>query len=403
MSRAELRAALRDSCAPARRTAARSTPRRSPSSSRTASTSPPTTWPRRSTSFPARSPTRAVTGPAPVGRGPGPDPRAPGCPAPRRRACAYLPRIAAAHLTIPQLFEAAVADVPGKPWLFFEDESYTYAEARERIAAAAAGLAERGVAQGDLVLATARNDPRYVFLWLAAAYLGAIHVAVDPRQTSTELEGLLGQVQPQAARDGRGAAGAVRSAGRAGRARPGRAGRRGGADPHLGHHRPLEARDPDPARVRDGGRGLSVVARADRGGPSDDLAAALPRERARLLRARLGGRAREPRAAAALLGERLPRLGPPLRRHRVQRDRRDGRDPDAPAGAAGRRRQPAAARLHRPGAAEGAPPGDRAALRARADLGLRDVGDHLRNGLDGAARAPTARSAGPASTPRSAR
>ena len=45
------------------------------------------------------------------------------------------------------------------------------------------------------MVATARNDPRYVFLWLAAAYLGAIHVAVDPRQTATELDGLLGQVQ----------------------------------------------------------------------------------------------------------------------------------------------------------------------------------------------------------------
>jgi acyl-CoA synthetase (AMP-forming)/AMP-acid ligase II len=123
--------------------------------------------------------------------GPGPVPRS-GC-APD----AYRPRIADAQLTIPELFEAAVAEVPDKPWLFFEDESYTYAEARERIAAAATGLAEGGVASGDPVLSTARNDPRYVFLWLAAAYLGAIYVAVDPRQTPTELEGLVGQVQPK--------------------------------------------------------------------------------------------------------------------------------------------------------------------------------------------------------------
>jgi crotonobetaine/carnitine-CoA ligase len=47
------------------------------------------------------------------------------------------------------------------------------------------------------VLATARNDPRYIFLWLAAAYLGAIYVGVDPRQTDTELEGLVGQVGPE--------------------------------------------------------------------------------------------------------------------------------------------------------------------------------------------------------------
>jgi crotonobetaine/carnitine-CoA ligase len=46
------------------------------------------------------------------------------------------------------------------------------------------------------VLATARNDPRYVFLWLASAYLGAIYVGVDPRQTETELSGLTRQVEP---------------------------------------------------------------------------------------------------------------------------------------------------------------------------------------------------------------
>jgi crotonobetaine/carnitine-CoA ligase len=47
------------------------------------------------------------------------------------------------------------------------------------------------------VLATARNDPRYVFLWLAAAYTGAIYAGVDPRQSDTELRGLAGQVEPK--------------------------------------------------------------------------------------------------------------------------------------------------------------------------------------------------------------
>ena len=61
----------------------------------------------------------------------------------------------------------------------------------------AAGLRQHGVAKGDPVLATARNDPRYVFLWLAAAYLGAIYAAVDPRQTENELRGLIGQVGPK--------------------------------------------------------------------------------------------------------------------------------------------------------------------------------------------------------------
>jgi carnitine-CoA ligase len=89
-----------------------------------------------------------------------------------------------------------VAAAPDRDWLFFEDDVYTYAQARERIAAAAAGLSARGIAKGDLVLATARNDARYVFLWLATAYLGAVYVGVDPRQTRAELDGLVGQVEP---------------------------------------------------------------------------------------------------------------------------------------------------------------------------------------------------------------
>ena len=47
------------------------------------------------------------------------------------------------------------------------------------------------------MLATARNDPRYLFLWLATAYLGAIWVGVDPRQTEAELNGLTSQVEPR--------------------------------------------------------------------------------------------------------------------------------------------------------------------------------------------------------------
>jgi crotonobetaine/carnitine-CoA ligase len=100
-------------------------------------------------------------------------------------------------LTIPELFEAAVAEVPDKPWLLYEDETFTYAQARDRIGRAAGALAELGVGPGDVVLATARNRPEYLFTWLAGMYLGAIHMAVDPRSTESELAGLAGQVEPK--------------------------------------------------------------------------------------------------------------------------------------------------------------------------------------------------------------
>src|SRR3954453_18637072 len=100
-------------------------------------------------------------------------------------------------LTIPELFEAAVADVPDKPWLLHEDETYTYAEAREQIGRAAAALAERGGGPGDPPLPPGRTRSAYLFPWLAGMYLGAIHVAVDPRSTGAELAGLAGQVEPK--------------------------------------------------------------------------------------------------------------------------------------------------------------------------------------------------------------
>ena len=100
-------------------------------------------------------------------------------------------------LTIPALFDAAVEEVPDKTWLLHEDASFTYAEARERVARVAGALAERGIGKGDLVLGTAHNRPEYVFTWFACAYLGAIWVPTDPRSTEAELNGLIGQVQPK--------------------------------------------------------------------------------------------------------------------------------------------------------------------------------------------------------------
>src|SRR4051794_4517369 len=100
-------------------------------------------------------------------------------------------------LTIPELFDAAVAEVPDQEWLVHEDATFTYAQAHARLGRALAALAGRGVAPGDRVLATARNHPDYVLLWLAAMYLGAIYAAVDPRSTEAELAGLVGQVQPK--------------------------------------------------------------------------------------------------------------------------------------------------------------------------------------------------------------
>jgi crotonobetaine/carnitine-CoA ligase len=101
-----------------------------------------------------------------------------------------------AVLTIPGLFEAAVEKWPTKEWLFFEDTTWTYEEAYERITAAAHALEQLGAGRETRVLATARNSPGYLFTWLAAVHLGATIVAVNPQSSAEELGGLIEQVKP---------------------------------------------------------------------------------------------------------------------------------------------------------------------------------------------------------------
>ena len=98
--------------------------------------------------------------------------------------------------TIPELFESAVNRSPDKAWLDFEDVSYTFGDARERIGAIAHALAQRGVGREKLVLATTRNSPDYLFTWLATMYLGATLVPVNPKSSGEEVAGLAGQVSP---------------------------------------------------------------------------------------------------------------------------------------------------------------------------------------------------------------
>jgi crotonobetaine/carnitine-CoA ligase len=102
----------------------------------------------------------------------------------------------AAAMTIPELFDGAVARIPDKVWLLHEEESFTYAEAAARIGGIAAALSAAGIGRGEIVMATARNEPSFVFLWLAVVRLGAIYVGVNPQSSDAELHGLVEQVGP---------------------------------------------------------------------------------------------------------------------------------------------------------------------------------------------------------------
>ena len=99
--------------------------------------------------------------------------------------------------SIPEFFDAAVSEVPGKVWLRSDDATYTYADAHARILTAAAALRERGLRPGELVLATTRNTPDHLFTWLAVMYAGGIFLPVNPASSAVEVQGLVDQVRPR--------------------------------------------------------------------------------------------------------------------------------------------------------------------------------------------------------------
>ncbi len=69
---------------------------------------------------------------------------------------------------------------PDKHFLEFEDGSaWTFADTLERVQHAASGLRSLGVQQGAHVLCWMPNSAEAVLAWLAANYLGAVHVPIN--------------------------------------------------------------------------------------------------------------------------------------------------------------------------------------------------------------------------------
>lgn len=101
------------------------------------------------------------------------------------------------HSTIPELLAATVADSPESLWLITDDASWTFQQASLEVDRLAAGLAVMGVSQGDRVVVVARNEPRYVFVWLALMRLGAIQVPINPAGSEAEFDGFVDQVRPR--------------------------------------------------------------------------------------------------------------------------------------------------------------------------------------------------------------
>ena len=91
--------------------------------------------------------------------------------------------------TIGPLLNRWARETPDKIFALFEGGArWSYAETLARVRAAAGGLIRLGVRHGDPVLNWLPNGQDHLLIWLAANYIGAIHVPIATTARGGELE-----------------------------------------------------------------------------------------------------------------------------------------------------------------------------------------------------------------------
>ncbi len=88
--------------------------------------------------------------------------------------------IATASLqTVPEVLARQVARYGNRPFLFFEEEVYGYADVDAHAGRVAGALQRAGVSKGDKVAIMLNNRPEFLFIWLGLSKVGAIEVPVN--------------------------------------------------------------------------------------------------------------------------------------------------------------------------------------------------------------------------------
>lgn len=101
------------------------------------------------------------------------------------------------QMTMFQAFEEVAASRPRNLALVCEGERLTYGQLRERVVAAAYGLAARGIGKGDRVATLLPPGVPFVVLFFALARLGGVVVPLNPQSRPRLLRHILGDCQPR--------------------------------------------------------------------------------------------------------------------------------------------------------------------------------------------------------------
>ena len=84
-----------------------------------------------------------------------------------------------------------------RPYLIYQDEQITYAEAHAQVNAIAAWLAEQGVKPGERVAIAMRNYPEWLLIYWACVSTGIAVVGMNAWWTPEEMDYALKDSQPK--------------------------------------------------------------------------------------------------------------------------------------------------------------------------------------------------------------
>ncbi|MER5885038.1 fatty acyl-CoA synthetase [Streptomyces sp. NPDC001941] len=95
--------------------------------------------------------------------------------------------------TVDGVLRRTARRVPDRTAVRYADRTWTYAQLDAAVSTAAAGLAGRGLADGDRVAAYGHNSDAYLVAFLACARAGLVHVPVNHHLTGDDLAYVLRQ------------------------------------------------------------------------------------------------------------------------------------------------------------------------------------------------------------------
>ena len=88
---------------------------------------------------------------------------------------------------MPNALLSAAHATPDKPFIYFEERGYSYAETRDQVAFIAGTLAAYGLVQGERVALYLENSPAFVTAYLGVLWCGGVVVPVNTRYRAEEV------------------------------------------------------------------------------------------------------------------------------------------------------------------------------------------------------------------------